>query len=101
MIEKGHLYLAQHPLYKITKGSKNYYIKNEKELENFLVKSSDATKKEVKKKRLFFFEVARYHGGDDFLTLVRITRLVESHLLWTERLKFPSNGTVEKCHFGV
>ena len=49
LIEKGHLYLAQPPLYKITKGSKNYYIKNEKELENFLVKSSDATKKEVKK----------------------------------------------------
>ena len=49
LIEKGHLYLAQPPLYKITKGSKNYYIKNEKELENFLEKSSDMTKKEMKK----------------------------------------------------
>ena len=49
LIEKGHLYLAQPPLYKITKGSKNYYIKNEKELENFLEKSSDMAKKEMNK----------------------------------------------------
>ena len=32
LIEKGHLYLAQPPLYKITKGSKNYYIKNIKKI---------------------------------------------------------------------
>ncbi len=49
LIEKGHLYLAQPPLYKITKGSKNYYIKNEKELEGFLIKSSDVKKNEIKK----------------------------------------------------
>ena len=27
LIEKNHIYLAQPPLYKITKGTKNYYIK--------------------------------------------------------------------------
>ena len=40
LIEKGHLYLAQPPLYKITKSSKAFYIKNEKELENFFIKNS-------------------------------------------------------------
>jgi len=49
LIEKGHLYLAQPPLYKITKGSANYYIKNDQELENFLIKSSEKSKKEIKK----------------------------------------------------
>jgi DNA gyrase subunit B len=49
LIEKGHLYLAQPPLYKITKGSENFYIKNDKELEDFLIKSSDKPKKEMKK----------------------------------------------------
>ena len=34
-------FLAQPPLYKITKGQKVYYIKNDKELENFLIKFSD------------------------------------------------------------
>jgi len=41
--------LAQPPLYKITKGSKNYYVKDDRELENFLIKSSDKTKNSIKK----------------------------------------------------
>ncbi len=45
LIEKGHVYLAQPPLYKISKGNKNYYIKNEKELEKFIIKSSENFKK--------------------------------------------------------
>tara|TARA_Y100000590_G_scaffold143920_1_gene165472 strand:+ start:12797 stop:14875 length:2079 start_codon:yes stop_codon:yes gene_type:complete len=49
LIEKGHLYLAQPPLYKITKSSKAFYIKNEKELENFLIKNSGKSKNELKK----------------------------------------------------
>ena len=49
LIEKNHIYLAQPPLYKITKGSKNYYIKDDKEMENFLIKSSNKTKSSIKK----------------------------------------------------
>ena len=49
LIEKNHIYLAQPPLYKITKGSKHYYIKDDKELENFLIKSSEKTKTSFKK----------------------------------------------------
>jgi len=49
LIEKNHLYLAQPPLYKISKGNKNFYIKNDKELEDFLIKTSDKSKKEIKK----------------------------------------------------
>ena len=49
LIEKGHLYLAQPPLYKITKGSKSFYIKNDKELEDFLIKSSGKSKNKINK----------------------------------------------------
>ena len=49
LIEKNHLYLAQPPLYKVTKNSKNFYIKNDEELENFLIKFSGKTKSEIKK----------------------------------------------------
>ena len=49
LIEKNHLYLAQPPLYKITKGNKSFYIKNDQELEDFLIKLSGKSKKEVKK----------------------------------------------------
>ena len=48
-MKKNHLYLAQPPLYKVSKGNKNFYIKNDKELEDFLVKISDKSKKEIKK----------------------------------------------------
>jgi len=49
LIEKNHIYLAQPPLYKITKGSKSYYIKDDNELENFIIKSSEKTKNSTKK----------------------------------------------------
>ena len=49
LIEKNHVYLAQPPLYKITKGTKSSYIKNDKDLEDFLIKSSGKSKNEMKK----------------------------------------------------
>jgi DNA gyrase subunit B len=38
LIERGHLYLAQPPLYQVRKGKSRTYLKNEKELENYLLK---------------------------------------------------------------
>ena len=52
LIEKGHLYLAQPPLFKVTKGSKSIYIKNEKELEKYILKSSENEVKKLKKSEL-------------------------------------------------
>ena len=49
LIEKNHLYLAQPPLYKVSKGSKIAYVKNDKELEDFLIKLSGKPKNEIKK----------------------------------------------------
>ena len=45
LIEKGHIYLAQPPLFKINKGGKVSYIKDERELENFIEKNSKDLKK--------------------------------------------------------
>ena len=49
LIEKGHIYLAQPPLFKINKGSKGIYIKDEQDLENYIIKNSKDLKK-IKKK---------------------------------------------------
>ena len=56
LIEKNHIYLAQPPLYKITRGSKSHYIKDDKELENFLLKTSDKAKSSIKKNTKEFFK---------------------------------------------
>ncbi len=48
LIENGNLFLAQPPLFKITKNSKNYYMKDEKDLENFIIKNSNLREKKVK-----------------------------------------------------
>jgi len=40
LIENGYIYLAQPPLFKINRGSKGIYIKDEKELENYIVKNT-------------------------------------------------------------
>ena len=52
LIEKGHLYLAQPPLFKVTKGSKSTYVKNEKDLEKYILKSSSNGAKKFKKNDL-------------------------------------------------
>ncbi len=45
LIENGNIYLAQPPLFKINKGSKGIYIKDEKDLENYIVQNSKEFKK--------------------------------------------------------
>ncbi len=53
LIEQGHVYLAQPPLFKINKGSKGIYIKDEKDLENYIIKNSKDIKKVKKNSKEF------------------------------------------------
>ncbi len=45
LIENGHVYLAQPPLFKINKGSKGIYIKDERELEDYIINNHKELKK--------------------------------------------------------
>ena len=45
LIENGHIYLAQPPLFKINKGAKGIYIKDELELENYIKNQNKDLKK--------------------------------------------------------
>ncbi|MDA7481278.1 DNA gyrase subunit B [Candidatus Pelagibacter ubique] len=45
LIENGHVYLAQPPLFKINKGTKGIYIKDEKELEDYILKNNKELQK--------------------------------------------------------
>ena len=45
LIENGHVYLAQPPLFKVTKANKSIYIKNEKALEDYILDAGNINKK--------------------------------------------------------
>ena len=53
LIENGNVYLAQPPLFKINKGSKSVYIKDEVGLEKYIINNSQSLKKLNKKSKEF------------------------------------------------
>jgi len=53
LIENGHVYLAQPPLFKINKGTKGIYIKDEKELEDYILNNNKELKKMKKGSKEF------------------------------------------------
>tara|TARA_Y100001935_G_scaffold159342_1_gene131126 strand:- start:953 stop:3010 length:2058 start_codon:yes stop_codon:yes gene_type:complete len=57
LIENGHVYLAQPPLFKISKGSKISYIKDEKELENYIISINKDLKRLKKGSKEFIREL--------------------------------------------
>ncbi len=61
LIENGHVYLAQPPLFKINKGSKGIYIKDEKELEDHIIDNNKELKKTKK-------------GSKEFLKLMEVEK---------------------------
>ena len=56
LIENGYIYLAQPPLFKINKGSKGIYIKDEEELEKFIINNNKELKK-IKKNSKEFLKI--------------------------------------------
>ena len=57
LIENGHVYLAQPPLFKINKGSKGIYIKDEKELEDYITSNNKEFKKIKKGSKDYIKEI--------------------------------------------
>tara|TARA_Y100001970_G_scaffold207362_1_gene252628 strand:+ start:672 stop:2729 length:2058 start_codon:yes stop_codon:yes gene_type:complete len=53
LIENGNIFLAQPPLFKINKGSKGIYIKDEKDLEDYVINNSKDLKKYKKGSKEF------------------------------------------------
>ncbi len=53
LIENGHIYLAQPPLFKLNKSGKSFYIKDEKELDTFLINNSKNLRKAKKNSKVY------------------------------------------------
>lgn len=65
LIERGYVYLANPPLYKVTRGKSSRFVKNDDELENFLLDSalSDFTMENLKEDRVkpVFIQLLKYN----------------------------------------
>ncbi len=96
LIEQGHLYLAQPPLFKISKGAKSTYIKDEKSLEKYILKSSDKELKAGSKKSMKDFIEEQKNN----FTIQRFKGLGEMNPeeLWATTLN-PDNRTLLKVQY--
>ncbi len=73
IVERGHLYIAQPPLYKVKRGKKELYLRNEAALQNYLLEegTEDTT--------LFLEDGSKSYTGKQIIPLIK--QLVEYRML--------------------
>jgi DNA gyrase subunit B len=73
LLERGHIYIAQPPLYKVARGKSEQYLKDERALEDYLVDTgSDGT--------VLKLATGEERGGKDLVTIVDEARIVRTAL---------------------
>jgi DNA gyrase subunit B len=74
IIDRGHLYIAQPPLYKVARGKSEQYLKDERALENYLIAGGI-------EEAVFRLSSGEERAGADLLRLVEDARVVRNILV--------------------
>ena len=98
LIENGHIYLAQPPLFKVTKSNKSVYIKDEKALEEYILKASGKGDRKAKKGSVEYNRFMQEQR--EKLSIQRFKGLGEMNPeeLWQTTLN-PANRTMLKVQY--
>ena len=98
LIENGHVYLAQPPLFKVTKANKSTYIKDEKGLDDYILKIADKSDKKIKKNTPAFEKFLQEQR--EKISIQRFKGLGEMNPeeLWQTTLN-PDNRTMLKVQY--
>ncbi len=80
LIEEGHLYIAQPPLYRVKKGKKVQYVKDDRELENLLLST-------VQEDLLLIDSTGAEYRGEKILQALREIRDIQEGYKAMARLK--------------
>ncbi|BCJ89269.1 DNA gyrase subunit B [Terrihabitans soli] len=74
LLARGHIYIAQPPLYKVARGKSEQYLKNETALEDYLVSTgSEGT--------VLKLATGEERGGQDLMSIIDTARAVRTTLL--------------------
>jgi DNA gyrase subunit B len=73
LIERGHLYIAQPPLYKVKRGKTEIYLKNERALEQYLLQHSLDN-------AIYKTQNGGQHGGQDLESIIKSAGLLSRQI---------------------
>lgn len=80
LVEEGYLYIAQPPLYRLKKGKKVVYVKDDKELENILLET-------LKESALLTDGLGKTYKGEGLISLLKRVKELEEGYRAITRLK--------------